>query len=96
MLVYYVVLDYNSSYNVYTHMSYVYIYIYIIIIYIYIYILSSSRKSPYVLLFYGFHRRDSRGPVAAGNHKKEPTTETIKRNVPCHDGNHKRKQRRKP
>ena len=27
--------------------------------------------------FYGFHRRDSRGPVAASNHKKKTTMETI-------------------
>ena len=53
--------------------TYVCIYIYI---YIYIYIiLSSSWKRPGVSI-YGFHRRNSRGPVAVGNHAK-PTTETI-------------------
>ena len=42
------------------------VYIYI---YIYMYMLSSSRKRPDVFLN-GFHRRESRGPVAAGNHTK--------------------------
>ena len=57
---------------------YVYIYIYrYVYIYIYIYILSSSRKRP-DHFFYGFHRRDSRGLVAAGNQQK------------TNDGNHKK------
>ena len=43
-----------------------------------IHILSSSRKRPDII-FYGFHRRESRGPVAAGNHQKETTTQTIKK-----------------
>ena len=54
------------------------------------------RHGNVLMVVYGFHRRDSRGPVAAGNQKKETndgdhkkrflaTTETIKRN-----------QRRKP
>ena len=49
--------------------SYMCMYVCITILYIYIYIciLSSSRKRPGVF-FYGFHRRDSRGPVAAGDH----------------------------
>ena len=52
------------------------------------YILSSTRKHPDVLS-YGFHRRESRGPVAEGNHKQKTTTETINKiNVLCHDGNH--------
>ena len=64
-----------------------------IYIYIYIYMFSSSRKRPDVFVL-RFHRRDSRGPVAAGNHNK--TTETMnKRSLPrrkplkTNDGNHK-------
>ena len=45
----------------------IYIYIYIHIC-IYTHMLSLSWKRPGVFFFYGFHRRDSRGPVAAGNH----------------------------
>ena len=37
-------------------------------IYIYIYLV---RLGNVLVFFYGFHRRDSRGPVAAGNHKKK-------------------------
>ena len=36
-------------------------------IYIYIYI-HLVRHGNVLVVFYGFHRRDSRGPVAAGNH----------------------------
>ena len=67
--------------------------------------LSSSRKRPdvFVLSFcYGFHRRESRGPVAAGNHKQtndgnhnKPTTETIK-NVFLPRRKPLKNQRRKP
>ena len=71
---------------IYKHYYICNIYIYI---YICIHILSSSRKRPDVYCFNGFHRRESRGPVAAGNHKKKTTTETIN-NVPCHNGNHKK------
>ena len=43
----------------------------------YVHILSSSRKRPDGFV-YSFHRRDSRGPVADGNHSQiKPTTETI-------------------
>ena len=46
---------------------YIYIYIYT---YIHTYMLSSSRKGSDVFVVYGFHRRESRGPVAAGSHTK--------------------------
>ena len=49
-----------------THM-YVHIYIYIYYVYIYIYIYL-VRHGNVLMVFYGFHRRESRGPVAAGNH----------------------------
>ena len=61
----------------------------IIYIYIYVYLVRHGNVLMFVFC-YGFHRRDSRGPVAAGNHtKNKPTTETVTKNVPCHDGNHK-------
>ena len=37
---------------------------------------------------YGFHRRDSRGPVAAGNHINKTNDGNHKHNVSCHDRNH--------
>ena len=37
------------------------------------------------------YRRDSRGLVAAGNHKKKTNDGSHKRNVPCHDEHHKKK-----
>ena len=58
---------------IYVHTNtYVYIYIYT-----YIYLVCHGNV---LMDFYGFHRRESRGPVAAGYHKKKKTTtETIKK-----------------
>ena len=65
---------------------YIYIYIYT---HTYLHILSSSRKRPDVSCF-GFHRRGSRGPVAAGNHNQQQNNNdgNHNKNVPCHDRNH--------
>ena len=75
----------------YTH-TYIYIYTHVIhlslSLYIYIYIYIYRLGNVLAFLFYGFHRRDSRGPEAAGNHT---TTNdgNYKTNVPCYSGNHK-------
>ena len=70
---------------------YMYMYMYM---YIYIYICIYLVRHGNVLMFFfkGFHRRDSRGPVAAGNHKQTndgnhkqtflATTETMKKPAP--------------
>ena len=63
---------------------YIYVYIYNMYVYIYIYIYIYLVRHGNVLMFFlnGFHRRESRSPVAAGSHK-QPTTETInKRALP--------------
>ena len=67
----------NNFYPFYASLYTTYIYIYI-----YMYILSSSRKRPDGCLFYGFHRRDSRGPVAAGNHLTKRKERKEKRRKP--------------
>ena len=55
------------------------IYVYHPCVYIYIYIyICLVRHGNVLMFFYGFHRRDSRGLVAAGNHEQKPTTETIR------------------
>ena len=56
-----------------------------IYIYIYIYINLFRHGNVLMFLFYGFHRRHSRGPVAAGNHKtkNKPTTETMTKTFPA-------------
>ena len=83
--------SFSLSLSLYIHM-YIYIYIHI---YIYIYILSSSWKRSGGFC-YGFHRRDSRGPVAAGNHLfKKKTTETINKSFLATTETIKN-QRRKP
>ena len=81
-------------YNIYIYIYIIYIGITHIYIYIYIYLFTSSRKRPDVL-FYGFHRRESRGPVAAGNHNKR-NDGNHQTTFSCHDGNHEKSQRRKP
>ena len=58
-------------------------------IYIYIYLVRHGNILISFFLFYGFHRRESRGPVAAGNHKTTNDRNYHNKNVPCHDGNHK-------
>ena len=61
--------------------------------YIYIYLV---RHGNILVFVYGFHLRDSRGPIAAGNHKQNPTTETInKRSLPRRKP-YKQQQRRQP
>ena len=52
----------------------------IIMIYIYIYTYLVRHGNVLVFLFvYGFHRRDSRGPVAAGNHNKNQRRKPYKK-----------------
>ena len=64
---------------------YIHVHIYI---YVYIYTYLVRLGNVLVLLFFnGFHRRDSRGPVAAGNLKRNQRRKPL-RNVSCHDGNH--------
>ena len=47
-----------------------------------VFVMCLVRLGNVLFFLFGLHRRDSRGPVAAGNHK-EPTTEAIeKRSLP--------------